>query len=150
MDEQLHNIVVRIAKNNAGLKVAPSFNERIDAYMSRTDVSRLPETKKRIVSAFLCSAAINIARKDRKRLLEAEDVKAALWLYHIPKHEFDECVQASANILKVANSPAKELGVVADTPMTPHMVKIEEELEAWVLKGDSEQDTGEFQSLAGA
>ena len=149
MDQKLQSIVVDLAARKGALTVTRSFNERIDAYLGRADVARLPEAQKRIVAAFLCSAAIRIAREDHKTHLEAEDAKAAIWLFHLPKDENDPSINAAINILKIGK-PRQKLGaidILKDDPMKPGMFVVEAELQEWLQKEPSLDHSAGMQGL---
>lgn len=92
MDGKVFSILLDEAKR-AGLGVAPSFEQWVDQYIHRLPFA-ISVDQQTVIETYLSNAAIRIARADRKRLIEGDDAKAAVWLFHQPEDLTDECVEA--------------------------------------------------------
>jgi hypothetical protein len=82
------------------LTVEASFHDRLDSYINRFFRST-PANRQTIIQAYLAQAGLRIARSEGKRTAQAEDVKAAIWLYHLPSGPDDPCAAAGNQILIV-------------------------------------------------
>ncbi len=92
MDQQVLKLVIAEAKT-MNLKVDGSTELRLDEYLKRH--FRHDEARNKvIIQTYLSNAALRIALTDKKGILDGEDIKAAIWLFHQPTGIDDECVEA--------------------------------------------------------
>jgi len=86
----------------AGITVAESFYTKLDGYISTHFRSR-PERDQVTIQAYLAQAGIRIAKTEGKNVAEAEDAKAAIWLFHLPEDPDDPCAAAGNRALTEEN-----------------------------------------------
>ncbi len=98
MNADLKDLIQREARAHK-LTVAPSFFSRADWYIGRHFAKR-PAREKLIIDSYLAQAAIRIAKTEGKRALQADDHKAATWLFHIPVSPDDPCLNAGLKALR--------------------------------------------------
>ena len=98
MDAKVNELLIEEAKK-IGLSVAPSYEKWIDQYLGRY-FKDLSETDSVVIQTYLSEAALRIARTDKKRIVEADDGKAAVWLFHQPDQINQECVEAGQHALR--------------------------------------------------
>ncbi len=97
MDARLRQRIVTEAAG-LGINVEESFYNRLDFYVER--FFRTRESRQQLViQAYLGQAGLRIARTEGKTIAQAEDVKAAVWLFHLPASPDDPCVLAGNQIL---------------------------------------------------
>jgi len=73
-----------------GVSVEESFYTRLDAYVQRF-FRYSPPREQTIIQAYLGQAALRIAKSEGKSTAQAEDVKAAVWMFHLPENPDDPC-----------------------------------------------------------
>jgi hypothetical protein len=99
MDKQL----LKIINNKAELlniEVLSDFGSSLDNYLMKIDELNLGNAERKIVATYLSVKALNIAKVEKKAILDASDLKAALWHFHEPKDLNDtECKKAATFIL---------------------------------------------------
>ena len=137
MDQQLRDLVHRIAASRGIQSVSLSFEQRIDQYMRRPDIVSRSGSERRSIQAFLCSAALRIARQDGKTILESDDAKAAIWYFHKPTDENDACVKAAEHILEIETQRRVEVlpGRRPYGVQVPRQFDLEPDLRSWVSEG---------------
>jgi hypothetical protein len=97
MDPQLERQLLSEARNY-GLTVSPVALQRLDQYAERFFRYK-PEKDKLVIETYLGQAALRIAKAEGKSIVEADDVKAAVWLFHLPEHPDDPCGAAGERAL---------------------------------------------------
>src|SRR5438105_2389817 len=113
MDYRLRPIVEAEVRG-AGLTVADSFYTKIDSYIAQ-HFSQRSSRDKVVIEAYLARAALRIALTEHKRTLEAEDAKAAIWLFHLPDQPDDTCSSAGQQALaKEAGRPRYTRGLLTE------------------------------------
>jgi len=98
MDITLSLIIANMAAQS-GVGVDPTFSDQIDHYINK-HYSASPEMDRVIIESYLSDAALRIARTEGKQTLEAEDAKAAVWLFHQPDNLTSTCAEAGAYVLR--------------------------------------------------
>ena len=98
MDQQVLQIIAKVAAQN-GITVGHTFSQQIDRYINRHYSSASPRNRV-IIESYLSDAALRIAKTDGKQTLEAEDAKAAVWLFHQPDDLTNNCAEAGAFALR--------------------------------------------------
>ena len=66
---------------------------------SRMHGSDMPQQ----IQTYLARAGVRIAILEGRRTLQAEDVRAAIWLYHLPEQPDDPCAAAGNRVLTEEN-----------------------------------------------
>jgi hypothetical protein len=95
-----------VEANQSGLSIEESFYARLDSYVER--FYRLaPARNQLVIQTYLAQAAIRIAKSEGKQVVQAEDVKAAIWLYHLPENPDDPCVAAGEQALRAEQSRSR-------------------------------------------
>jgi len=99
MDHELLSIINEKASSE-DLKVHPDFAPALDDYFVKTGELNLSAAEKKTVATYLSAKALNIARVEKKKILDPSDLKAAMWHFHEPKDLQDtECKRAAQFIL---------------------------------------------------
>jgi hypothetical protein len=97
MDQRLRQKTLTEA-TRAGLQVSETLFTRLDAYIAR--FYRLsPSRDQLVIQTYLAQAAIRIAKSEGKSVVEAEDAKAAIWMFHLPQNPDDPCGVAGEQAL---------------------------------------------------
>jgi hypothetical protein len=89
-----------------GLSVDESFYTRLDAYVQRFFAHSLSR-EQTIIQAYLGQAALRIAKSEGKSTAQADDVKAAIWMFHLPENLDDPCTVAGIQALKAEQRRAR-------------------------------------------
>ena len=97
MDLQLQQIVLNEARS-FGATVSEDFYAKLDAYVEQHFRYATSQDKK-IIQTYLARAGVQIAKTEGKRLVEADDAKAAIWLFHLPTQPDDPCKAAGDQAL---------------------------------------------------
>jgi histone H3/H4 len=82
----------------SNISVEQSFYTSLDKYVERF-FRYSTEREKTIIQAYLGQAALRIAKAEGKSTVQAEDVKAAVWLFHVPEQPDDPCATAGNQAL---------------------------------------------------
>jgi hypothetical protein len=98
MDVRLRNTLA-VEAQAIGVNISESFYSRLDSYTARFFPNRGPR-EQLVIQGYLGQAGLRIARSEGKTIAEADDAKAAIWLYHLPQQPDDPC--AAAGILALA------------------------------------------------
>lgn len=97
MDPQLEQHLV-VEANRYNLKISPNAVQWLDEYVNLFFRER-SRKEKLVIETYLSQAALRIARTEKKRVVEFDDVKAAVWLFHLPEHPDDPCAAAGERAL---------------------------------------------------
>jgi|ERR1700683_4446724 len=98
MDQTLERRLGAIAEQSE-LTLGESFVPRLNQYTQQF-FSELTSADQRTIHIFLADAAFRIAQLEGKRTVDADDVKSAIWLYHVPERPNDPCHVAGNTILE--------------------------------------------------
>lgn len=101
MDSQLQQQLLTEGRN-FNLRISPSTFERLDQYVEQFFRYR-PARDQLVIQTYLGQAALRIAKAEGKNVVEAEDVKAAVWLFHLPEHPDDPCAAAGDRAISEEN-----------------------------------------------
>lgn len=116
--------LIKVEIAGSGLKASDGFSKALDGYASHY---RLKGKKAEIVKAYLAKTAISIAKHDKgifssgikAKLVQPDDVKAAVFFYHLPEFPDDDCSGASRQIMHLEQARPK--GTMGQ--LTPAMSK---------------------------
>jgi hypothetical protein len=103
LQQQLY-AAARAININLDSTVAP----RLDDYI-REHFPRATSDEQKIIQVFLGNAAIKIANAEGKDYVKEDDVKAAIWFFHVPQDPTDPCRLAGEYILQNQSSLAAYL-----------------------------------------
>jgi hypothetical protein len=98
MNPQLRQLIATAAANE-GLRPNDNLYDALDAYINR-HFRYNSEREKDVIQTYLARAAIRIALTEGRTVVEAEDAKAAVWLFHLPEQPDDPCAAAGNRVLR--------------------------------------------------
>jgi hypothetical protein len=97
MDSSLRRTLATEAQA-IGVNISETFFSRLDTYTARFFTNRSARDIL-VIQGYLGQAGLRIARSEGRTTAEAEDAKAAIWLYHLPQHPDDPCAAAGTQAL---------------------------------------------------
>ena len=89
-----------VQQDATGTGVPPTelFYAKLDNYIA-THFRGASAHDQNVIQAYIAAAAIRIAKAEGKRAVEAEDAKAAIYLFHLPDQPDDDCSEAGRQAL---------------------------------------------------
>lgn len=101
MDARLRSTLA-VEAQAIGVNISESFFSRLDSYTARFFPTRSLR-EQLVIQGYLGQAGLRIARSEGKTIAEADDAKAAIWLYHLPQQPDDPCAAAGSLALLEEN-----------------------------------------------
>jgi hypothetical protein len=109
----------RVQQDATRIGVPPTelFYSKLDSYIA-IHFRGSPTRDQNVIQAYIAAAAIRIAKAEGKRAVEAEDAKAAIYLFHLPDQPDDDCSAAGRQALSRERSRAR---FTSGTVLTPEV-----------------------------
>lgn len=98
MDQQVLQLLTTEA-SQFGIELKSTFPDHIDKYVEK-HFSDANHSDRVVIETYLSDAALRIARAEERHLLEAEDAKAAVWIFHLPDQLNSKCIEAGMYALE--------------------------------------------------